>query len=54
MRARKTQTVTSGEVGKLDAWMLVRSLLRKTEPCEDPGERVPGRGNQGSQALRSV
>ena len=34
-------TVTSGEVERLDAWMLVRALLRKTE---DPRKRVPGRG----------
>ena len=43
-------TVTSGEVERLDAWMLVRALLRKTE---DPRKRVPGRGNRGPQALRS-
>ena len=35
-------TVTSGEVERLDAWMLVKSLLRKTE---DPRKRVLGRGN---------
>ena len=33
-------TVTSGEVERLDAWMLVRALLRKTE---DPRKRVPGK-----------
>ena len=42
--------MTSGEVERLDAWMLVRALLRKTE---DPRKRVPGRGNHGPQALRS-
>lgn len=48
----RPEMMTSEEVGKLDGWMLVRSCLRKTEPWEDSGERVPGRGNQGALALR--
>lgn len=44
--------MTSGKVGKFFVWMSARSLLRKTEPCEDLGERVPARGNHSAKALR--
>lgn len=46
MRARKTETVTSGKVGEPYVWSM-RSLLRETEPYKDPRERIPGKGNQG-------
>ena len=46
VRARKTETVTSGKVGEPYVWSM-RSLLRETEPYKDPRERIPGKGNQG-------
>lgn len=49
VRARKTETVTSGKVGEPYVWSMrsLLNLLRETEPYKDPRERIPGKGNQG-------